>query len=143
MFPVFILIFNNINPISGLINEADFIIDLNAKIEVDYKCDYSFLFIVDKRNNTGNYCRIIMKLMSVYILRLQKYNSPNVCLQLLHSIAAIAVTLHKAKLLKNLAAIDCICSYTIQRTFGEHVALFVPYLKHNIMFEVCILQKTH
>ncbi len=45
-------------------------------------------------------------------------NSPNVGTKLLQFIAAIAATLHKVKLLKSLAAINCICRYTLQPTFG-------------------------
>ncbi len=43
---------------------------------------------------------------------------------LLQSIATFAVTLHKVKLLKNLAAINWICSHTQQRTFS----LLLSYL---------------
>ena len=43
--------------------------------------------------------------------------------------AAIAVTLHKVKLLKNLAAIDCIC--TISQTFGP---LNRQEIRNNIVF---------
>ncbi len=37
---------------------------------------------------------------------------------LVQSKTAIAVTMHKVKLLNNFAAIDCIWSYTLQPTFG-------------------------
>ena len=43
----------------------------------------------------------------------------NVDMQLVQCIAAIAATLYKAKLLKNLAAKNCIfCSFTLQRIIG-------------------------
>ncbi len=59
--------------------------------------------------------------------------SPNVGTWLMQSIAAIAVTLHKVKLLNSLAAIDCICSHTLQPTFGLSVVIQFCLLRTHIV----------